>query len=117
MLREAEVTIRPGDTRIAIDGEVLPDVEAVTVQAARGQIPTITVVHQAGVTMSGTVDVVHVVEPSQKDVMTVAAEWLSELDPVALRDAVEKRALTMRDDPFRVALEVLRDAALEVANG
>lgn len=110
----AHFTIKtsPGNTAVEVNGDPV-DAQRVLIDSTPGGIPQVTVVHNATAEIAGE-GVVHVVaEPTNTQAVQ---DWLATIDPGALEAECYTRIQAGQREPYRVALQVLREFA-EVGNG
>jgi len=102
---------RPGHTALTIDGTVIDDPAAVTLQAAAGQVPLLTVHTTADGSITGEGIVQAVREPTPEEIHAAVLDVLTNVDVTALEALCQAKVQAGRRDPYRVAVETLVEMA------
>lgn len=106
-LASFEIDAKPGASTVTVNGETV-NATRVVVDVVPAQIPQVTVFQAGETTISGVGVVTVVSEPSDGEAIVA---WLAEINPEALEQECQARVRAGRRDPYRVALEVLREYA------
>lgn len=97
---------------VTLNGVELPAPEGIAVDIDTTGAPVVTLAYPCRVVeLEGDAIANTIRPPEPGEVLAVAGEWLAGLDPVELRALVDARATTLRQDPYRLVLDVLAEAA------
>ncbi len=105
------LTARPGAVSLMLDGVDVEGVAGVVLQAGGDALPSLTVHHVGAGTVVGDAVVTVVREPTAAEIDAAALDAISRIDAGQFAALCEAKVRAGRRDPYRVALEVLREMA------